>query len=166
MAKSTNNSSRSKAKTPSTKKKVQSSKHAKHDNKAISEMVTFCLGMLMLVVAVFIFLSEVSLIVNGKLDQSIIEASLPEGEIVSNWTLTANGKAVASGTVLGIKRIRVLNNPVSGNCKVIAFRGMRQVSVRASFYAVDSELVRIVNEATTESGETDTAKWMTSAASF
>ena len=85
MAKSTNNSSRSKAKTPSTKKKVQSSKHAKHDNKAISEMVTFCLGMLMLVVAVFIFLSEVSLIVNGKLDQSIIEASLPEGEIVSNW---------------------------------------------------------------------------------
>ena len=28
-------------------------------------------------------------------------------------------------------------------------------------YSVDSELVKLVQSATTESGETDTAKWMT-----
>lgn len=102
----------------------------------------------------------------GPFNVVVMQEDVSLGEQVDDWRLEVDGKILSTGKSIGIKRIRVLNNPVSGNCKVIAFRGMRPVPVRASFYAVDSELVRIVNEATTESGETDTAKWMTSAASF
>ena len=34
---------------------------------------------------------------------------------------------------------------------------------QARYYFVDPELVKLVKSATTESGETDTAKWMTGA---
>lgn len=88
MANTTNKSSKGRQKRPaatSKRAKTQNPVLTAPDGKTIGEVVNFCTGMLILVVAVFILLSEISLLVNGKLDQSIIEANLPEGEIVSNW---------------------------------------------------------------------------------
>lgn len=48
---------------------------------------------------------------------------------------------------------------------MIARRGVRVAAdkgvVSYQLYSVDPELVQLVQSATTESGETDTAKWMT-----
>ena len=96
----------------------------------------------------------------------VMREDVSQGEQIDDWRLELDGKTLSAGKSIGIKRIRILDNPVLGDCKIIARRGSQSVPVRALFYAVDSELVRLVNEATTESGETDTAKWMTSAASF
>lgn len=61
-------------------------KQAVANRHAIGETVNFCLSMMLLVVAMFILLSQISYIVNGHLDQSAVEGcgSLAEGP-VSNW---------------------------------------------------------------------------------
>ena len=85
------------------------------------------------------------------------------GELVDEWTLTVDGKEFLSGRSVGIKRIRVLNDPVAANVvevKVTSAVGTPgQVSLAR--YFVNPALVKTVLAATTESGETDTAKWMT-----
>ena len=60
-----------------------------------------------------------------------------------------------------MKRIRILDAPVSGPWKLVANRGTHPVDVKSDFYAADPELVNLVRSATTDSGETDTTKWMT-----
>ena len=58
----------------------------KANRKTIGESLCFCISMLLLVVAIFILLSMISFIVNGKLDQSIIEEGLlSDRQDISNW---------------------------------------------------------------------------------
>ena len=68
-----------------------------------------------------------------------------------------------SGKSIGVKRIRVLESPVSvENCEVRVLKdGGSLQGVSFKLYLADPELVKTVLAATTESGETDTAKWMT-----
>ena len=91
----------------------------------------------------------------------VMREDVERGEQVDDWRLEVDGRVVASGRSIGIKRIRVLDSPVLGACKVVAQRGTESVKVKTSFYAADVELVKLISEAATESGETDTAKWMT-----
>ena len=98
---------------------------------------------------------------NEPFNVVVMEEGLAEGERVDNWNLQVNGQVVASGTSIGRKRIRVLDEPVCGQCKLTANCGDRPVLGNVRFYYVDPELVKLVQTATTESGETDTAKWMT-----
>ena len=87
------------------------------------------------------------------------------GEISRDWTVKYKDKVVASGTTLGIKRIRVLdeavpNNDLEWNSGNVDGTPGEGYSAHVRFYYADPELVKIVKSATTESGETDTAKWM------
>lgn len=65
---------------------------------------------------------------------------------------------------MGVKRIRVLETPSTAkSCEVKVLKdGGALQGVSFKLYRADPELVRLVLSATTESGETDTAKWMTS----
>ena len=74
-----------------------------------------------------------------------------------------DGKALFSGKSIGVKRIRVLESPLSAkNCEVRVLKhGGNLKGVSYKLYLVDPALVKTVLAATTESGETDTAKWMT-----
>ena len=101
----------------------------------------------------------------GKCNVIVAWEDVSNGEISRYWTVKYKDKVVASGTTLGIKRIRVLDESVpnndlewnSGNVDCTPGKGY---SANVRFYYADPELVKIVKSATTESGETDTAKWM------
>ena len=86
--------------------------------------------------------------------------------VLGPGSVVAKGEVVASGEVLGIKRIRVLDE--ARPRKDLSFepilpKGRRPKgwAAYAGFYYADPELIKLVQSATTESGETDTAKWMT-----
>ena len=86
MTKTTNKSAKGKKSPSAAASKKKAGKNVPSPSrKSMGELITFCIGMLLFVVAAFILLSEISYIFNGKLDQSIIEANIPEGEVVSNW---------------------------------------------------------------------------------
>ena len=91
----------------------------------------------------------------------VMREDVKNGELVDDWSLEVDKRTVASGKSIGIKRIRVLDEPVVGAWRITANCESTPVKVDVSFFAVDSELVRVVKSATTESGETNTAKWMT-----
>ena len=93
----------------------------------------------------------------------VMREDISKGEQVDEWEFIADGKAILRGKAIGVKRIRVLEAPCAAkSCEVRvlknggAFQGVSFKLCRA-----DPELVRLVLSATTESGETDTAKWMT-----
>ncbi len=102
----------------------------------------------------------------GKCNVIVAWEDVSNGEASKGWSVKYKGKVVASGGTLGIKRIRVLDEAVpnsdlewdSGSID----RGALGVNYRAivRFYYADPDLVKLVKSATTESGETDTAKWM------
>ena len=98
---------------------------------------------------------------NEPFNVIVMRERLEAGESVDNWSIQVNGKTVASGKSIGHKRIRVLDEPVCGQFRLTANCGDRPVPVNVRFYYVDPELVKLVKNATTGSGETDTAKWMT-----
>ena len=87
------------------------------------------------------------------------------GEQVDGWEFSSGGRTLFRGKSIGVKRIRVLESPVAAkgcDLKVVASGGnLKGVSFK--LYFADPELVRTVLAATTDSGETDTAKWMTGA---
>ena len=89
----------------------------------------------------------------------VLREDISRGEQVDDWSFLVNDEKVLSGKSIGHKRIRILDRPM------IARRGVRIVTDKGSvsyrLYSVDPELVKLVQSATTESGETDTAKWMT-----
>ena len=93
----------------------------------------------------------------------VMKENLSRGEQVDAWELYADDANLFSGRSIGYKRIRILDKPRVARrveVKVLRHGGeMRDVTVRT--YFADPELVRLVQSATTESGETDTAKWMT-----
>lgn len=75
------------------------------------------------------------------------------------WAISVGGRVLASGKVVGNKRIRILDAPVDVSKLKMTATGGAFKSV-ACFW-VDPDLVKLVQGATAESGETDTAKWMT-----
>ena len=88
---------------------------------------------------------------------------------MGEWKLMmADKRILAQGTALGIKRIRVLPNPVSVTDAVFVatpLAGLKMEHfVRQSFYYVEPKTLDRVMNATTTNGETDTAQWMTKAA--
>ena len=85
------------------------------------------------------------------------------GEQVDGWEFSVDGQTLFRGKSIGIKRIRVLESPVAAkgcDLKVVA-SGDNLRGASFKLYFADPELVRTVLAATTDSGETDTAKWMT-----
>ncbi len=97
----------------------------------------------------------------------VMREDLTNGEQVDGWEFVADGKPVLSGKSIGVKRIRILETPCSArSCEVrVTKDGGAFKGVSFSLYHADPELVKLVLSSTTESGETDTAKWMTSGAS-
>ncbi|MBQ3806804.1 MAG: alpha-L-fucosidase [Kiritimatiellae bacterium] len=95
------------------------------------------------------------------------EDVVTRGETCDKWRLFDGEKLLASGKTIGIKRIRTLDRPcrlenlrleVGGDAKV---NGDGAKALPMKFYSVEPEFLKAVLSATTESGETDTAKWMT-----
>ena len=93
----------------------------------------------------------------------VMHEDISKGEQVDEWEFVADGKTILRGKSIGLKRIRVLETPcVAKSCEIKVLKDggdLRDVSFK--LYRANPELVRIVLAATTESGETDTAKWMT-----
>ena len=104
---------------------------------------------------------------HGKCNVIVAWEDVSNGEISKDWTVKYKDKVVASGTTLGIKRIRVLDEAVPNNDlewdsgNIDGTPPGEFYSARVRFYYADPELVKLVKSATTDSGETDTAKWMT-----
>jgi len=92
----------------------------------------------------------------------VMQEDVSQGEQVDGWKLTADGKTVASGKSIGIKRIRVLDTPVAKSSLRLDVTCGRPAGtgVGVRFHFIDPELLKLVLSATTESGETDTARWM------
>ncbi|MBQ6915056.1 MAG: alpha-L-fucosidase [Kiritimatiellae bacterium] len=97
----------------------------------------------------------------------VLSEDVSKGEQVDHWTLVGDGDAhIASGRAIGRRRIRVLDRPVAPKSAEIrvtsAGPDLGRVSMKR--YFADQDLVRLVTESNADSGETDTAKWMTGAA--
>ena len=97
----------------------------------------------------------------------MLSEDVSKGEQVDHWTLVGDGDAhIASGRAIGRRRIRVLDRPVAPKSAEIrvtsAGPDLGRVSMKR--YFADQDLVRLVTESNADSGETDTAKWMTGAA--
>ncbi len=86
-----------------------------------------------------------------------------KGERVDEWEFVSGGKAILKGRSIGARRLRLLPTPCkASSCGVKILKSAGHVdSVRFRLYYADPELVKTVLSATTKSGETDTAKWMT-----
>ena len=109
----------------------------------------------------------------GRANVVVMTEDVSHGELVDGWSLVqekkkwlwgVETKLLAEGRTIGIKRIRVLKEPVKTSeikfrhgCPRDFFPGY---SLRCRYYYADPELVSLIESATTESGETDTAKWM------
>ena len=98
-----------------------------------------------------------------KYNVVVLSEDVSNGELVSNWTLTAKGKTIASGTALGIKRIRVLKDPVRTEDVRLETAHLAEgwSAEDVWFYYVEPKTLNRVMNATTTNGETDTAQWMT-----
>ena len=97
----------------------------------------------------------------------VLSEDISKGEQVDHWKLVVDGDvSIVSGRAIGRRRIRVLAKPVAPkdvDLRVTA-SGPDLGRVTMKRYFADPELVSLVNGASTDSGETDTAKWMTGAA--
>ena len=93
----------------------------------------------------------------------VMREEISKGEQVDEWEFGADGKVILRGKSIGVKRIRVLETPCAAkSCEVKVLKnGGAFQGVSFKLYRADPELVRLVLSAPTESGETDTAKWMT-----
>ena len=92
----------------------------------------------------------------------VMSEDVAKGERVDEWTFEADGQTLFAGKSIGAKRIRVLEQPVRARkCAVKVLKGEKGVKVPFKLYRADPELIRLVLDASTDSGETDTAKWMT-----
>jgi len=82
-------------------------------------------------------------------------------KMVYGWKIDAD-KKLASGKNIGIKRIRTLDTPRPAEKLWLNVYGEAAEALPMKFYYVEPDFLKAVLSATTESGETDTAKWMTS----
>ncbi len=98
-------------------------------------------------------------VTNGRANVVVLREDISRGERIAEWAISVGGRVLASGKVVGNKRIRILDAPVDVSKLKMTATGGAFKSV-ACFWA-DPDLVKLVQGATAESGETDTAKWMT-----
>ena len=92
----------------------------------------------------------------------VMTEDVTNGEQVDGWEFRADGKALFAGESIGIKRIRVLREPLKAKSlelKVVKCAGPSKTSYR--LYRADPALVGSVLDARTANGETATAGWMT-----
>ena len=111
----------------------------------------------------------------GRANVVVMTEKVSHGEVLEGWSLVQEKKGLtgvqtnllAEGKTIGIKRIRVLKEPVKTDeiKLIVENENPSYISPgyvrRCRYYYADPELVRLIESATTESGETDTAKWMT-----
>ena len=103
----------------------------------------------------------------GLFNVIVLSEDVAKGELVESWKVSVNNETVASGTAIGIKRIRVLPKPISmANMrfehKLIEMKGELVLpEIKQQFYYVEPKTLNRVMNATTTNGETDTAQWMT-----
>ena len=99
----------------------------------------------------------------GPFNVVVMKEDVSKGEHVDGWRVLADGREILRGKSIGMKRIRLLPEPVAaGRCEVEVTAGCGKVELRR--YIADADLVKTVLEADADSGETDTARWMTGAA--
>ena len=92
----------------------------------------------------------------------VMSEDISKGERVDEWEFVADGKAILRGKSIGAKRIRLLETPCEAKAREAkVLKGADGADVSFRLYLADPSLVRTILDATTESGETDTAKWMT-----
>ena len=96
----------------------------------------------------------------------VMSEDISKGERVDKWEVVADGSVILLGKSIGAKRIRLLATPCAAKtCVVKVYNGAgEEVDISFRRYYAAPELVNAVLAATTESGETDTAKWMTAPA--
>ena len=83
------------------------------------------------------------------------------GETCDEWRLFDGREKLIDGRTIGIKRIRTLDRPRRAENIRLEVYGDNAEGLPMKFYYVEPEFLKAVLSATTESGETDTAKWMT-----
>jgi len=83
------------------------------------------------------------------------------GEACEGWQLFDSDEKLACGKTIGIKRIRTLASPRRAENLRLEVYGNGAKALPMKFYYVEPDFLKAVLSATTESGETDTAKWMT-----
>ena len=95
----------------------------------------------------------------------VLQENLSGGERVDAWELVADGKTVLTGTVIGVKRIRTLESPLSAaTCRVNVLKSAGEPQVSMRRYLADPKMVKSLLYQKPKSEETDTAKWMKAAA--
>ena len=89
------------------------------------------------------------------------EDVVAHGEACEGWQLFDGDEKLASGKTIGIKRIRTFESPCRAENLRLEVYGKGAKALPMKFYYVQPDFLKAVLSATTESGETDTAKWMT-----
>ena len=89
------------------------------------------------------------------------EDVVAHGETCEGWQLFDGEEKLASGKTIGIKRIRTFERPCHVENLRLKVLGDGAKALPMKFYYVQPDFLKVVLSATTESGETDTAKWMT-----
>ena len=108
-------------------------------------------------------------VTNGLCNVAVMsEDVVKNGETCGEWLLYEGDKGdldevneLAHGTHIGIKRIRTLERPLRAEKLHGYVYNSGQEEWPVKFYYVEPDFLKAVLSATTESGETDTAKWMT-----
>ena len=108
-------------------------------------------------------------VTNGLCNVAVMsEDVVKNGETCGEWLLYEGdkgdldeGNELAHGTHIGIKRIRTLERPLRAEKLHGYVYNSGQEEWPVKFYYVEPDFLKAVLSATTESGETDTAKWMT-----
>ena len=83
------------------------------------------------------------------------------GEACEGWQLFDGEEMIASGKTIGIKRIRTFERLHRAENLRLEVCGDDAKALPMKFYYVKPDFLKAILSATTESGETDTAKWMT-----
>ena len=101
-----------------------------------------------------------------KFNVVVMREDVSNGELVDEWEFVADGNTILHGKSIGIKRIRLLREPVvAKDCAVRVLRGAGEPKVSYTLYRADQAVIDAILDAKGDDGETDTAKWMTGKAS-
>ena len=101
-------------------------------------------------------------ITNGLCNVVVMgEDVVNRGETCYEWQLFDGKEKLIYGMTIGIKRIRTLESPCRAENIRLEVYGYNAEALPLKFYYVEPEFLKAVLSSTTESGETDTAKWMT-----
>ena len=92
----------------------------------------------------------------------VMRENLADGEQVDGWEFVADGELILSGESIGYKRIRLLPAPISPKtCELkITASGGKAHPVLVRRYYVDPAIAQRVIDSSTESGETETVKYL------